>query len=163
MSRLKTRYLAVLLPLALTGCVSEPSSRPVSRVPAVDLHAVLPPESLLREDTLAALAHDRNASRLGYVGVWAADGDRCAMMDQTEFEGFAVITPETIRHPAGTCTFPRTAPGETAAQLNATCEARGKTTGPRAFSIQMLNSEQLYLSTTPGQPGAQMVRCRLQK
>ena len=160
MSRLKAQYL--LVPVLLAGCVSEPASRPVARTPAVDLHAVLPPESLLRDDTLAALAHDRNQSRLAYVGVWAADGDRCAMMDQTEFEGFAVITPETIRHPAGTCTFPPTAPGETSAALNATCTS-GKKTGSRAFSVQMLNSEQLYLSTTPGQPGTKMVRCRLQK
>ncbi|MBU4530207.1 MAG: hypothetical protein KUA43_06165 [Hoeflea sp.] len=159
MSRLKTRILVMLAPFALAGCVSEPQSPPSPRMPVVNLDAVLPPESLLREDTLTALSHDRNASRLAYVGVWATDGDRCAMMDQTDFEGFAVITPDSIRQSSGTCTFAQPAPGETSVLLNATCKAGGN----RTVSIQMLNSQTMHLSTAPGQPGAQMVRCRLQK
>lgn len=158
MSRLGTQLLVMLVPLVLAGCVSEPQSNSPRR-PVVSLEAVLPPESLLRDDTLTALAHDRNSSRLAYVGVWATDGEKCAMMDQTEFEGFAVITPDSIRQSGGTCTFPQTAPGETGVRLNATCEAQGN----RVFSLQMLNRETLYLSSASGQPGTRMVRCRLQK
>ena len=163
MSRLEIILLALLLPLALAACVSQQETGQSSRTPAVDLHAVLPPQSLLRDDTLSALSHDRNASRLGYVGVWATDGEKCAMMDQTEFQGFAVITPDSIRQSAGSCKFEPGAPGETSIRFEASCKARGKTTVNRAYQIQMLNSETLYLGTDPGQPGKQMVRCRLQK
>ncbi|MBC7281157.1 hypothetical protein [Hoeflea sp.] len=158
MSRLKTKLVVMLVPFVLAGCVSEPQPGVPSK-PVVNLDAVLPPQSLLRDDTLAALAHDRNVSRLAYVGVWATDGDKCAMMDQTEFEGFAVITPDSIRQSGGTCTFVPTAAGEASVRLDATCKARGN----RVFSIQMFNSQLLHLSTAPGQPGTSMVRCRLHK
>jgi len=161
MSRLKMTLLGMLVPLVLAGCVSEPQSTPSSRVPVISLEAVLPPESLLRDDTLAALSHDHSRSRLAYVGVWASDGDKCAMMDQTEFEGFAVITPDSIRRSSGTCTFPPTSPGETSVMLDATCKGRGSRN--RAYGVQMIDSQSLNLSTAPGQPGTQMVRCRLQK
>ncbi|MEP3438913.1 MAG: hypothetical protein ABJN75_19345 [Hoeflea sp.] len=163
MSRLKINLLVMLLPLALAGCVSQPSSGSASRPPAVDLDAVLPPQSLLRDDTIAALTHDRNQSRLGYVGVWATDGDKCAMMDQTAFEGFAVITPDSIRRSSGTCTFEPGTPGETSARFDATCKARKKTTVKQSYSVQMLNSETLYLGTAPDKSATRMVRCRLQK
>ena len=159
MSRLKMKLLVMLVPLAAAGCVAQPPSNPPSRVPVISLEAVLPPESLLRDDTLAALSHDHRSSRLAYVGVWASHGDKCAMMDQTEFEGFAVITPDSIRRSTGTCTFPPTPPGETSVVLDATCKGRGN----RTYSIQMLDSQSLNLSNAPGQPGTQMVRCRLQK
>ncbi|KGF68795.1 hypothetical protein LL06_14810 [Hoeflea sp. BAL378] len=160
MSRIKTTL--IVLPFVLAGCVSEPASRPEPRTPAVDLDAVLPPQSLLREDTVAALAHDRNESRLAYVGVWATHGDKCAMMDQTAFEGFAVITPDSIRQSTGTCSFEPGAPGETNVSFNATCESGRKRTN-RLISVQMLNAETLALGTMPDQPAVPMVRCRLQE
>ena len=129
MSRIKT--ILVVLALGLSGCVSEPTNRPAARPPAADLDAVLPPQALLRDDTMTALTHDRSESRLGYVGVWATDGDKCAMMDQTAFEGFAVITPESIRQSAGSCTFEQSAPGETMARLDATCKLSSRQTVSR--------------------------------
>jgi len=150
------------LSLVLAGCVA-PQAQRSSKVAAINLDAVLPPQSLLRDDTVTALTHDRSESRLAYVGVWATDGDKCAMMDQTAFEGFAVITPDSIRRSAETCSFEPGEPGSPVASFDATCEAKGKKTGKRTISVQMLSSKSLYLSTAPGSPGVSMVRCRLQQ
>ena len=160
MSRIQAAI--ILLPLLLlAGCVSEPSPPSPPRKPVVDLDAVLPPRTLLRKDTIEALEHDRNASRLAYVGVWASDGDRCAMMDQTAFKGYAVITPGAMRRSTASCSFEPGTPGETAQHLNASCKS-GKTKSARTLVIQMLDSQTLYLGTPDDQPGEKMVRCRLQ-
>jgi len=160
MSRIKTSIAIVTLALALWGCVAQPSSNSARR-PVVNLDAVLPPESLMREDTLTALHHDRSQSRLAYVGVWASHGDKCAMMDQTAFQGFAVITPDSMRRSAETCTFEQGQPGSPYVRLEATCKARGNKTTRRTLAIQMLSSRQMALTTAPGNPPTAMVRCRL--
>ena len=146
--------------LALSGCVAQPSQNS-ARKPVVNLDAVLPPESLLRDDTLSALRHDRSISKLSYVGVWATDGDKCAMMDQTAFQGFAIITPDSIRRSGETCDISQEEPGAIVNRLDATCKARGKKTTRRSITIQMLSSRQMHMSTAPGTPGTAMVRCRL--
>lgn len=161
MSRFKISTTIVTLLLALSGCVAQPSPRSPSGRAAVDLEAVLPPQSLLREDTLEALSHDRRQSRLAYVGVWATDGDKCAMMDQTAFQGFAVITPDSIRRSGETCSFEPGEPGSDIARLDATCKARGKKTTRRTVSLQTLSSRALYLKSAADQPAVAMVRCRL--
>ncbi|WP_417407883.1 hypothetical protein [Hoeflea sp.] len=158
MSRIKISVTIAML--ALSGCVAQPSSHSAKK-PVVNLDAVLPPESLLREDTRAALHHDRSQSRLAYVGVWASDGDKCAMMDQTVFQGFAVITPDSIRRSGETCEISRGQPGSAANQLDATCKARGQNAIRRSISIQMLSSRQMRLSTGSDAAGSTMVRCRL--
>lgn len=155
----RTKIIITMAMLVLAGCVSEPSSKSSSK-PKVSLEAVLPPESLLREDTLAALSHDRSQSRLAYVGVWATDGEKCAMMDQTSFQGFAVITPDSIRRSNETCEIAQGEPGSAVNSLEATCKARGKTT-ERNISLQMLSSRELYIGTSSDSPGTAMVRCRL--
>jgi len=160
MSRIKITLS--IMALALWGCVAPPSPHS-ARKPLVNLDAVLPPQSLLREDTLTALTHDRGESRLAYVGVWASDGDKCAMMDQTAFQGFAVITPDSIRQSGDTCTFEQGEPGSATLRFDATCEARGKKTTNRSITVQMLSTGSLYLSAAPDRPGVAMVRCRLQQ
>jgi hypothetical protein len=157
MSRIKLTVTIALL--ALSGCVAQPSSQSTKK-PVVNLDAVLPPESLLRKDTLSALHHDRSQSRLSYVGVWATDGDKCAMMDQTAFQGFAVITPDSIRRSGETCEISQGEPGSVV-RLDATCKARGKKTTRRSISIQMLSSRQMRLSSGSDSAGSTMVRCRL--
>jgi len=159
MSRIQTTLVIVLL--ALSGCVGQSSSGSSPKTPVVNLDAVLPPQSLLRDDTVVALTHDRGESRLAYVGVWATDGDKCAMMDQTAFQGFAVITPESIRRSGETCTFESGEPGSAVTRLDATCKASGRKTTKRSITLQMLSSRSLYLSTAPNNPGVAMVRCRL--
>ena len=160
MSRIKITLFIVAL--ALWGCVSQPSPHS-ARIPAVNLDAVLPPQSLLREDTITALTHDRSQSRLAYAGVWATDGEKCAMMDQTAFEGFAIITPDSIRQSGGICTFEPGTPGNATVTLDATCKARGNKTTKRTIQFQMLNSKSLYLTTALDRPGVNLVRCRLQQ
>ncbi len=157
----RTKITLMIVSLALWGCVAQPSQNSGPKKPAVNLDAVLPPQSLLQDDTVTALTHDRGESRLAYVGVWATDGDKCAMMDQTPFEGFAVITPDSIRGSADTCTFESGQPGAAAARLDATCKGRGNTTTQRTISLQMLSGSSIYLSTAAGSPGVAMVRCRL--
>ncbi len=154
--------MGVALPLALSGCVAS-SPHSASKPPVANLDAVLPPQSLLRKDTVTALTHDRSQSRLAYVGVWATDGDQCAMMDQTAFEGFAVITPDSIRQSGGTCSLEPGEPGSTSVRFDATCKAKGRKTTKRTYSVQMLNSRTLYLASASDRPGVNMVRCRLQK
>ncbi|MEM5473491.1 hypothetical protein WNZ14_17300 [Hoeflea sp. AS60] len=157
----RTKITLMIVSLALWGCVAQPSQNSGPKKPAVNLDAVLPPQSLLHDDTNTALTHDRGESRLAYVGVWATDGDKCAMMDQTAFEGFAVITPDSIRRSAETCTFEPGEPGSTSVRLDATCKARGNTSTQRTITLQMLSSRSLYLSATSATPAATMVRCRL--
>lgn len=164
MSRLKTSILvmAALLPWAISGCVSEPGSQPTAKRSLIDPNAVLPPQVLLREDTNEALSHNRSESRLAYVGVWAVDADTCAMMDQTSFDGFAVLTPQTLRRSDETCSFEPGQTGSSSLQLEATCEANGSSTN-RTLGVHMANSQSLRLINAPGEPGSTYVRCHLQK
>lgn len=158
MSRYKTLALAALLPLAVAACVNQSGSGQ-KRKSAIDLEAVLPPQSLLREDTVTALTHDRSQSRLAYVGVWAKNSDACAMMDQTAFEGFAVITPDSIRQSSGTCSFAPGEPGQTSLSLDATCKGSGASR--RSIQLQMLNSKTIQIRNGADQPAHGMIRCRL--
>lgn len=159
MSRIKITI--AIAALALSGCVAQPSPNSSAPKPVVSLDAVLPPQSLLAEDTVTALTHDRSESRLSYVGVWATDGDKCAMMDQTQFDGFAVITPDSIRQSGGACTFGQGQPGSDTVGLDATCGAKGKKTTKKAMTVQMLSSQSMRLADPAGSPGVTMVRCRL--
>lgn len=105
----------------------------------------MPPQSLLREDTIEAASHDRSISRLAYVGVWAKSGDACAMMDQTVFDGYAVISPGSLRHPGETCSFEPGAAGQGYLQIEASCKVKRKTR-KRAITISMANSIAMTLS-----------------
>ena len=85
------------------------------------------------------------------------------MMDQTPFDGFAVITPDSIRMSSAACTIEPGQPGATSVRFEATCKGKGRQTTQRAISVQMLNSQNLYLTAAPGEPTVSMVRCRLQQ
>ena len=74
------------------------------------------------------------------------------MMDQTAFEGFAVIGPDSIRQSGGSCSFEQGMPGNTSVRLEATCKARRKKTVSRTYYIQMLDSQSLALGTAADQP-----------
>ena len=127
------------LALALAGCVAPSGTGQSSRSARVDPNAVLPPQSLLRDDTIEALTHNRGQSRLGYVGVWAVNADACAMMDQTAFDGFAVLTPESLRQNGETCAF---APG---ALGQSRLEFFGPLSGPFLIDLEQALSRLILL------------------
>lgn len=150
--------MIILGALALAGCVAQSGSKPSSKRVPDNFHALMPPQSLLREDTVEAATHDRSASRLAYVGVWARSGEACAMMDQTAFDGYAVITPGGLRRSGSACTFEPGASGQSSQRFEASCKA-GRKTVSRTFMLEMENSERLRL-TRAGQ-SAVLVRCHL--
>jgi len=162
MSRLAQSIIGISLALTLAACVSEPETRPVVRSVPDNFSTLMPPQNLLRDDTVAAATHDRNQSRLAYVGVWAPNGDACAMMDQTDFDGFAVITPDSLRRPGETCSFEPGQPSNASLRVDATCK-QGKKTIRRTLGFDMPSNQQLNLLTAPDAPGVTLVRCHLQK
>lgn len=164
MSRLTTSIFAAtsaaFLSMALAGCQTESPSKPSRPAVPANFSSLMPPQSLLRDDTIEAASHDRNSSRLAYVGVWAKSGDACAMMDQTAFEGYAVITPVSLRHPGETCSFESGAPGQGYLQLEASCKIKRKTR-KRTINIAMANSTAMTLSID-GQSQT-LTRCHMLK
>ena len=162
MSRLTSTIIAAasaaLLSAALAGCAAQSGPQKPRPVTPPNFESLTPPRSLLREDTIEAGTHDRNESRLAYVGIWARSGDACAMMDQTAFDGFAVITPGTLRHPGETCSFEPGAPGQGYLQGEASCTV-GRKTIKRDFSVEMLSRSALRLSIDGADQN--LVRCHL--
>lgn len=162
MSRLTSTIIAAasaaLLAAALAGCAAQSSPPQPRPVAPPNFESLTPPRSLLREDTIEAGTHDRNESRLAYVGIWARSGDGCAMMDQTAFDGFAVITPGTLRHPRETCSFEPGAPGQGYMQGEASCKV-GRKTIKRAISMEMLSRSAMQLSIDGADQN--LVRCHL--
>ena len=159
MSRLTSTIIAAAAAALLAGCAAQsgPKQQPRPVAPP-NFESLTPPQSLLREDTVEAGTHDRNVSRLAYVGIWARSGDACAMMDQTAFDGFAVITPGTLRHPGETCSFEPGAPGQGYLQGEASCKM-GRKTIKRDFSVEMLSRSAMRLSI--GGTDQNLVRCHL--
>lgn len=162
MSRLTTSIFttasAALLSVALVGCQTEPSSRSSRPAVPANFSSLMPPQSLLRDDTIEAASHDRGVSRLAYVGVWARSGDACAMMDQTAFEGYAVITPGSLRHPDETCSFEAGQPGQAYSQFEASCKV-GRKTVKRMITVEMASRSAMRLSVDGTSQG--LVRCHL--
>jgi hypothetical protein len=164
MSRLTTSIFttasAALLSVALVGCQTEPSSKSSRPAVPANFSSLMPPQSLLRDDTIEAASHDRSASRLAYVGVWAKSGDACAMMDQTAFDGFAVITPGSLRRPGETCSFEPGAPGQGYLQFEASCKVKRKKR-KRTITISMMNSTAMSLSVDS--QSQTLTRCHMLK
>ncbi|MCY0094390.1 hypothetical protein [Hoeflea ulvae] len=162
MSRLVTPIITAALAWSLAGCVAPSGPGPSARPVPDNFHTLMPPKMVLRDDTVAAATHDRSASRLAYVGVWAPNGDACAMMDQTAFDGYAVITPDSIRRPGETCSFEPGQPGNAAQSFDATCKV-GRATVRKTISVLMSSSRKLRLTPAPGAQGQSLVRCHLQE
>ncbi|WP_420408852.1 hypothetical protein [Hoeflea sp.] len=146
MSRQGIHFIAAaaVLSLLLAGCVGQTKPKPAGPRTPKNFHSLMPPQSLLRDDTIEAASHDRATSRLAYVGVWAKSGEACAMMDQTAFEGFAVITPGSLRRSGETCTFDQGEPEQGYLQFEASCKA-GRKTRPRQLTVFMQDAEKMQL------------------
>lgn len=149
--------------VAIAACTPQGGSRPSDPAmtrPAPD--AATPPESLLQDDTVAALKHDRSASGLGHVGVWAATHEGCAMIDQTAYDGFAVITPEGVRQFEETCTTSDAQRAGNRVTLSVECKAEGKTSR-RTMVVTLIDAQSIHLLGAPGTAGSVLRRCHLPK
>jgi hypothetical protein len=150
----------LLLALILAGCMAPSGSQQVRGTTPENFHSLMPPQSLLRDDTVEAATHDRGVSRLAYVGVWAVNGESCAMMDQTAFDGYAVITPGGLRQSGSACTFEPGVSGQSVQRFEANCKV-GRKTKKRSILVAMQNSQTMRLSFGDVAPARNYVRCHL--
>lgn len=158
LSTITSAVSAALLCAALYGCTAQSGPQKPRPVTPPNFESLMPPQSLLRDDTIEAASHDRAASRLAYVGVWAKSGEACAMMDQTAFEGFAVITPTALRRSGETCTFDQGEAEQGYLQFEASCKA-GRKTRTRQVTVSMQNSKQMQLGIDGS--ARSLTRCHL--
>ncbi|TDH35667.1 hypothetical protein E2A64_10010 [Pseudohoeflea suaedae] len=148
---------------SISGCVGSDGAAALKGVRAdPDPGAVTPPEMVLRKDSVEALKHDRRASGLPYVGVWAAEEAGCRKMDQTTFDGYAVITPSSIRQSTDSCSYEQASGQGGTFSLAASCEADGATS-QRMINITMVNQKSLLIQNRADEPGTTMIRCHLQE
>ncbi|MBG21549.1 MAG: hypothetical protein CML31_16625 [Rhizobiales bacterium] len=148
---------------SISGCVGSDGASALKGVKAdPDPGAVTPPEMVLRKDTVEALKHDRRASGLPYVGVWASEEAGCRKMDQTAFDGYAIITPTSIRQSEDTCSYEQASGQGGTFSLAASCDADGAKS-QRTINITMVNQKSLLIQNRADQPGTTMIRCHLQE
>lgn len=164
----KTRLMLALGGLVILQACSETTIEsnqqatepppPSTSVTAMNPEAILSPKDKLQADTIAATEHDRSASKIPYIGAWAASPDGCALIDQSVYDSFAVITPTSIRQFEEGCTYTPPPLQSNVHQIQATCTAEGETS-QRTIRIEVVNSETIRLSNIEGRAGTEMYRC----
>ncbi len=124
--------------------------------------ALLQPLAKLAPDTVEAALHDNKASKIPYIGVWAADDAGCAQIDQAGYQSFAVITSKSIRQFEEKCTFSATPPTSNPTSIEAMCTAGGSK-APRAITILTTAIGGLQIVNMPAGNPVEYVRCELPK
>jgi hypothetical protein len=124
--------------------------------------ALLQPAAKLKPDTLEAAQHDVKASKIPYIGAWAADDVGCGKIDQDVNDGFAVITQKSIRQAEGTCTINAVATEDNPASINASCAAKG-VTAQRNITLLVTAIGGLQIVNKKGGTPVEYVRCQLPK
>ncbi len=124
--------------------------------------ALLQPAAKLAPDTLEAALHDTKASKISYIGAWAADDAGCAKIDQAPYDGFAVITIKSIRQFEENCAINASPPSSNPVSVQATCKAEGETSS-RQISLLTTAIGGLQVINKPGAKPVEYVRCELPK
>lgn len=124
--------------------------------------ALLQPSTKLAPDTVEAALHDTKASKIPYIGAWAADDAGCAKIDQGPYDSFAVITVKTFRQFEENCTINAAPPASNPVALQATCSVEGAKTS-RKISLLTTAIGGLQIVNKPGGVPVEYVRCELPK
>lgn len=124
--------------------------------------ALLQPSAKLAPDTVEAALHDTKASKISYIGAWAADDAGCAKIDQAPYDGFAVITAKSIRQFEENCAINASPPSSNPVSIQAKCTAEG-TTSSRQISFLTTAIGGLQIINKPGAKPVEYVRCELPK
>jgi hypothetical protein len=124
--------------------------------------ALLQPAAKLAPDTVEAALHDTKASKISYIGVWAADDAGCAKIDQTPYDGFAVITGKSIRQFEETCAINAAPPASNPVSVQAKCTSEGDSSS-RQISLLTTAIGGLQIINKPGAKPVEYVRCELPK
>ncbi len=121
--------------------------------------ALLQPASKLKPDTVEAARHDTKASKIPYIGAWAADDAGCAKIDQEAYKSFAVITPKSIRQFEENCTITATPPEDNPTSVKASCTASGASSA-RKITLLVTAIGGLQIVNKPGATPVEYVRCQ---
>lgn len=124
--------------------------------------ALLQPAAKLKPDTVEAAQHDTKASKIPYIGAWAADDAGCAKIDQETYKSFAVITPKSIRQFDENCTIKATPPEENPTSVQASCSASGALSA-REITLLVTAIGGLQIVNKAGTTPVEYVRCQLPK
>lgn len=130
-----------------------------ARVTPDNPEAVLSSIDTLMPDTIQAARINRNETNIPYTGVWASNAKGCAQIDQDVYDGFAVITLETVRTFEEVCEISAETPQSNPVTLDASCSAEGET-NPSRLIIEMVNGQNIKLKHE-GTAGFELTRCQL--
>lgn len=122
--------------------------------------ALLSPEAKLSSDTIEAVRHDRKASKIPYIGAWAADDAGCAKIDQGPYDSFTVITPKSFRQFEENCAIKAAATEDNPVSVDAACTAEGETT-KRKITLLITAIGSLQVVNGAGAKPVEYVRCEL--
>lgn len=127
--------------------------------PSGDPAATLSAPDMLRTDTRAAAKAAAAGVGPAYVGVWVAQANDCAKVDQEPLEMLAVITPTTIRRYENVCNMAETPLTNGSATVEAQCVGEGDVE-TRTLTFALPSPDRLTLSGADG-PGTDLIRCHL--
>lgn len=127
--------------------------------PSGDPAATLSAPDMLRTDTRAAAKAAAAGVGPAYVGVWVAQANDCAKVDQEPLEMLAVITPTTIRRYESVCNMAETPLTNGSATVEAQCVGEGDVE-TRTLTFALSSPDRLTLSGADG-PGTDLIRCHL--
>ena len=150
------RSLFLLVLLGITACSS--TSDGVKSGLKVEELALTPPSMVLREDTLAALSHDRSDGRR-YIGAYTDSIASCSMVDQTPVGSLVVISPDQIRIRDKTCKYEEQSRQGQSYRLGLMCRDESLV-DHKEFTVSLSGGDTMFLSDVGGDR-LKFIRCKL--